>query len=95
MMSLSDDEQADISDAVINTFRYSDDILNINNIYFGNMVSQIYHSELQINKVNTFDTIASFWTRVCPFQMILFLPKFTINVTILSLELTIFDFKMV
>ena len=37
-----------------------DDILNINNIYFDNMASQIYHSELQLNKANTSDTEATF-----------------------------------
>ena len=30
--------------------------LNINNVYFDNMVSQIYPSELQLNKANTSDT---------------------------------------
>ena len=30
------------------TSRYLDDILNINNVYFDNMVSQIYPSELQL-----------------------------------------------
>ena len=33
-----------------------DDILNINNVYFDTMVSQIYPSELQLNKANTSDT---------------------------------------
>ena len=42
MMSLSDDKQADIIDAFNATPRYLDDILNINNIYFDNMVCQIY-----------------------------------------------------
>ena len=42
MMVLSDDKQADIIDAFKNTSRYLDDILNINNVYFDNMVSQIY-----------------------------------------------------
>ena len=37
------------------TSRYLDDILNINNAYFDNMVSQIYPSELQLNKANTSD----------------------------------------
>ena len=46
MMSLSDDKQADVIDAFNTTSRYLDDILNINNVYFGNMVSQIYPSEL-------------------------------------------------
>ena len=36
------------------------DILNINNVYFDNMVSQIYPSELQLNKANTSDTEAAF-----------------------------------
>ena len=35
-------------------------ILNIDNVYFDNMVSQIYPSELQLNKNNTFDTEATF-----------------------------------
>ena len=35
-----------------------DDILNIDNVYFDNMVSQIYPSELQPNKANSSDTIA-------------------------------------
>ena len=60
MMSLSEDKQADIIEAVNTTSRYLDDILSINNLYFDNMVSQIYHSELQLNKVNTSDTEASF-----------------------------------
>ena len=46
MMSLSDDKQADVIDAFNTTSRYLDDILNINNVYFDNMVSQINPSEL-------------------------------------------------
>ena len=60
MMSLSDDKQADVIDAYNTTSRYLDDILNINNVYFDNMVSQIYPSELQLNKTNTSDTEAAF-----------------------------------
>ena len=60
MMSLSDDEQADVIDAFNTTSRYLDDILNINNVYFENMVSQIYPSELQLNKANASDTEAAF-----------------------------------
>ena len=56
MMSLSDDKQADVIDTFNSSSRYLDDILNINNVYFDNMVSQIYPSELQLNKANTFDT---------------------------------------
>ena len=53
MMSLSDDKQADIVDAFYAASSYLDDILNIHNVYFDNMVSQIYPSELQLNKGNT------------------------------------------
>ena len=59
MISLSDDKQADIIDAFNTTSRYLDDILNINNVYFDTMVSQIYPSELQLNKDNTSDTEAA------------------------------------
>ena len=59
MMSLSDDKQADVIDAFNTTSRYLDDILNIN-VYFDNMVSQIYPSELKLNKANASDTEAAF-----------------------------------
>ena len=60
MMSLSDDKQADVIDAFNTTSRYLDDSLNINNVYFDNMVSHIYPSELQLNKANASDTEAAF-----------------------------------
>ena len=43
MMSLSDDKQADVIDAFNITSRYLDDILNINNVYFDNMVKLVSH----------------------------------------------------
>ena len=46
MMSLSDDKQADVIGAFNTTLGYLDDSLNINNVYFDNMVSQVYPSEL-------------------------------------------------
>ena len=60
MMSLSEDKQADDIDAFNTTSRYLDDISNINNVYFDNMVSQIYPSELQLNKANISGTKAAF-----------------------------------
>ena len=53
-MSLSY-RQADIIVAFNTTPRYLDDILKMNNIYFDNIVSKIYPSELQLNKANTSD----------------------------------------
>ena len=60
MNSLSDDKQADVIDAFNTTSRYLDDMFNINNVHFDNLVSQIYSSELQLNKANTSDTEAAF-----------------------------------
>ena len=60
MMSLSDDKLANVIDAFNTTSRYLDGILNINNVYFDNSVSQIYPLELQLNKTNTSDTEAAF-----------------------------------
>ena len=60
MVSLSDDKLADIIDALDTTSRYLDDILNINHVYFDNFVSQLYLTELQINKTSTSDTEAAF-----------------------------------
>ena len=60
MISLSDDKLTDVIDAFNTTSRYLDDILNINNVYFDNMVSPIYPSELQLNKDNASDIEAAF-----------------------------------
>ena len=43
----------------ITTPRYLDDIFN-KNVYFDNMVSQIYPSKFQLNKANTCDKEATF-----------------------------------
>ena len=85
-MSLSVDKQADVIDAFNTTSRYLDDILNINNDHFDNMVSQIYPSELQLNKANNSDTEAAF------LGLHLFQPNFMINVTTLILILSISHF---
>ena len=60
IMSLSDDKQADVIGEFNTTSRYLDYTLNINNVYFDNMISQIYPSELQLNKANTSDTEGAF-----------------------------------
>ena len=60
LMSLSVDKQADVIDAFNTTSRYLDYVLNINNVYFDNMVNQIYTAELPLNKTNTSVTKAAF-----------------------------------
>ena len=60
LLSLSEDNQSDVIEAVNSTSRYLDDLLNIDNNFFGRMVNRIYPSELQLNKVSVSDTEASF-----------------------------------
>ena len=52
MLSLSDNNQPDIIDALNSTSRYLNDLLNIDNPYFEQMVGQMYPTELQLNKAN-------------------------------------------
>ena len=60
MLSLSDNNQTDIIEAFNSTSRYLDDLLNIANPYFEQMVGQIYPTEPQLNKANSSDTEAPF-----------------------------------
>ena len=60
MLSLPDNNQTVIIEAFNSTSRYLDDLLNIDNSYFEQMVGQIYPSELQLNKANSSDTEAPF-----------------------------------
>ena len=58
MKSLSRENQADIIDAFNSTSTYLDDLLNIENIYFDQMVDRIYPAELKLNRANSSDTKA-------------------------------------
>ena len=60
MKSLSRENQADIVEVFNSTSRYLDDVLNIGNIYFDQMVNRIYPTELQLNRANSSDTEAPF-----------------------------------
>ena len=62
MLSLSDNNQANIIEAFNYTSRYLDDLLNIDYPYFKRMVGQIYPNGLQFNKANSSDTEAPFST---------------------------------
>ena len=46
-------------DAFNSTSRYLDDLLNIDNIHFEQMVHRIYPTELQLNKANASDNEAT------------------------------------
>ena len=56
----ADNNQTEIIEAFNSTSRYLDDLLNIDNPYFEQMVGQIYPTELQLNKTNFSDTKAPF-----------------------------------
>ena len=56
MLSLSDNNQTDIIEAFYSTARYLDDLLNIDNPHFEQMVGQVYPTELQLNETNSSDT---------------------------------------
>ena len=60
MLSPSNNHKTDIFEAFNFTSRYLDDLLNIDNPYFEQMVDQIYPTELQLNKANSSDTEAPF-----------------------------------
>ena len=53
--------QADIIETFNSNSRYLDDLLNVDNIYFEQMVNRIYPTELQLNKDYTSDTEAPFF----------------------------------
>ena len=59
ILSLSDNNQTDITEAFNSTSRYLNDLLD--NPYFEQMVGQIYPTELQLNKANSSDTEAPFF----------------------------------
>ena len=59
MLSLSNNNQANV-EAFKPTSRCLDGLLNIDNTYFEQMASQIYPTELQLNKAHSSDTEAPF-----------------------------------
>ena len=60
MKSLSRKNQADIIEAFNLTSRYLDGLLNIDNIYFDQMMDRIYPTELKLNRSKSSDIEVSF-----------------------------------
>ena len=56
MKSYLRDNQAGTIEAFNFTSRYLDDLLNMDNVQFEQMVDQIYPAELQLDKANSSDT---------------------------------------
>ena len=60
MLSLSEDNQSDVTEPFNSISRYPDDLLNIGYNFCDSMVNHIYLSEPQLNKANVSDTETSF-----------------------------------
>ena len=60
MLILNPDYQADVINTFNKTFRYLDDIFNLDNPFFYSMVSSIYPKELKLNKANSSDNSTAF-----------------------------------
>ena len=89
MMSLSDDKQADVIGAFNITSRYLDDKITL--IIFILTVWLVKYILQRSNLIKPIPLIPKphFQTCICQFLMILFLPKFMINVTTLILKLSV------
>ena len=85
MLSLSEDNESDVTEAFNSTSRYLDDLSNTDNNFFESMVNHTYPSELQLNKPNVTDAKAYFWTDIYLYQMVLLRLKYMINEVILIL----------
>ena len=85
-LSLSGISQTDIIEAFKSASRYLDDLLNIDNPYFEQMVGQIYPTELQLNKANSSDTVAPSLDLHLPITNDIVSSKFMINGMILILK---------
>ena len=70
-------------DSFNSTCRYLEDLLNIDNIHFKQMVHRIYPAELQLNKANASDTEAAVLDLNISIQIIQSLQRYMINGIIL------------
>ena len=94
MLSISDNNQADVVEAFNSTSGYLDDLFNIDNPYYLLMVSQIYPTELQLNKTNSSDTEAPFLDLNLSITNGIVSSKIMINGMVLTLKYLIFHFLM-
>ena len=70
MLSLSEDNQSGVIEAFNSTSRYLDDLLNIDNNFFDNMVIRICPSDLQLNKANASMAMPHFWIYIYLYRMV-------------------------
>ena len=82
IMSLYADKDAGVVGAFGSTSGHLDDVLNIDDTYFGGVGNQICSSGLQLSEANSSDAGPRFWIYIWLFQMALFLLEFRINAMI-------------
>ena len=58
MLSLSEDTQSDVIEAFNSTFRYLNDLRNIDNNFLDSMVNRIFPQNLKLNKTKVSDNDA-------------------------------------
>ena len=68
MLTISDNNQAGIVETFNSTSRYPDDLLNIDNPSFEQMVIKIYLTKLHLNKANSFDIEAPFYLEIVHYE---------------------------
>ena len=85
MKDISSDNQADVIKAFNSTFRYLDDLLNINNPYFEGIVNKFIHLICNLIKLILQIPRPPFWIYICLFLTALFHQKNMINVMTLIL----------
>ena len=90
MKSLTKEKRYDMMDAFNSTSRYLDDLLNIDNIHFEQMVHRIYPAELQLDKANASNTEAAFLDLKLSIHNETVSTKFMMNGIILILIMLIF-----
>ena len=69
MLSLSDNNQADVVEAFNSTSGCLDGLLGIGGPCFAQVVGQMCPAGLQLNKAGVSDAGAPFWTWACPLQV--------------------------
>ena len=83
MLSLLEYNQSEVIEVFNSTFRYLDDLLNVDNNFFDSMVNYIHPLALQLHKANVSDTEAFFGLYIYLYRMVLIRLKCLINRMIL------------
>ena len=70
MLTLSNDNQSGVIEALNSTSRYLDDLLHIDNNFFDSLVNRIYPSELHLNKAKCQMPKPHFWIYIYLYRIV-------------------------